>query len=208
MPLGMKYIYSDGQNWVVRNIKYSLKTKAFRFSKFGCKEDALQEAIKYRDYEEAKIQEIENGQIVEYQKVLEENKKLKEQQEADYKRLLEKEKLELIEKRKKIDAEESAAWVASEQAYDAKIWSKVNIKDNFDYWKEKYPEEAATKEGMTLVRDGYIAAGIFGSHYIPSVDNIQKGYLSIVALQKQVDKGVKLTIANVFKKNQIISYSK
>ena len=203
MSLGMKYIYSDGQNWVVRNAKYSLKTKAFRFSKFGSKEEALDEAIIFRDCEEAKLKEIEDGQIVLQSQFEDQQRKLKELQEADYKRLLEKEAKEKLEKQKKKKEEDDAAWVLSEQKLDAKLW-KVQMKDNYDYWKEKYPEEAATPEGINMVMDGYIALQFMGQEHIPSVDAIHKGYLVRKMLKEQEQKGIKLKINDIFKKNQII----
>jgi hypothetical protein len=207
VSLNKKYIYLNGESWMVKGPNYSQKVRKFMFKTYKGNEEALQAAISWRDSEDEKITEREKSQIVLKSTLEEEQRKLRELQESDYRRLLEKERLELIEKRKKIDAEESAAWVAAEQKQDSKLW-KMQQKDNFDYWKEKYPEEAATPDGIDTIRLGLIAAGMFGSQYIPTVDNIQKGYLARVALQKQVDQGVKLTIANVFKKNQIISYSK
>jgi hypothetical protein len=49
-----KYIYPDGQRWVVRCKDFDLTAKGFSFSKFGNKELALKEAISYRNEQIAK----------------------------------------------------------------------------------------------------------------------------------------------------------
>jgi hypothetical protein len=51
--LGRKYCCNDGNNWVVRNAAYG-QTKAFKFTKYGGADEALIEAMKWRD-EQQKI---------------------------------------------------------------------------------------------------------------------------------------------------------
>lgn len=202
--LAKKYIYQNGESWMVKGPCYSQKVRKFMFKTYGGNEEALQEAVKWRDGEEDKIKEIQKGQIVEYNKLKEESVKLRELQEADYKRLKEKERLELLAIQKQKKAKEDAEWVASEQKLDIKLW-KVEMKNNYDYWQEKYPEEAATEEGKELILHGYIASNFFGKETIPSVDKIQKSYLLIKKYAEQSANGVKLKIKDVFRKDQIIT---
>jgi hypothetical protein len=184
---------------MVKGPDYSQKVRKFMFKTFGGNNEALQEAMKWRDQEEDKLKERQNGQIVLQSQFEDQQKKLRELQEADYRRLKEKERLELlaIEKQKEKD------WIASEHALDQKLW-KRDFTDNYDYWIQKYPVEAATPEGKNLIKDGYIALGMFGMECIPSVDAIQKGYLQRKKLNELIEQGVKLKIKDVFRKDQII----
>ena len=201
--LGKKYIYLNGESWMVKGPNYSQKVRKFMFKTYGGNEQALLEAQAWRDAEEQKLKEIEDGQIVLQSQFEDQQRKLRELQEADYKRLLEKEVQEKLEKQKKKKEEEDAAWVLSEHKLDAKLW-KVEMKNNFDYWMEKYPEEAKTPEGKNMVMDGFIALQFYGKDFIPSVDAIHKGYLVRKTLKEQEEKGIKLKINDVFKKNQIV----
>ena len=49
-----KYIYPDGQRWVVRCKDFDVGAKIFSYSKYGNKEFALKEAISYRNEQIAK----------------------------------------------------------------------------------------------------------------------------------------------------------
>jgi hypothetical protein len=170
------------------------------FKTYGGNEQALLEAQNWRDAEDQKLKEIENGQIVLKSQVEDQQRKIRELQEADYKRLLEKEAQEKLEKQKKKKEEEDAAWVASEHKLDDKLW-KIQHNDNFQNWAKKYPEAAASLEGQTIIKDGYIAAGMFGAENIPTVENIQKGYKNVIQNSK-IKK-----ISEMFPaKNAIVSY--
>jgi hypothetical protein len=201
--LGKKYIYLNGESWMVKGPGYSQKVRKFMFKTFGGNDEALQEAMKWRDQEEDKLKEIQNGQIVLQTQFEDQQKKLRELQDADYRRLKDKERLELLAIEKEKKAKEDAEWVASEQKLDLKLW-KVEMKNNYDYWKEKYPEEAATEEGKDLILHGYIASNFLGKETIPSIDKIQKSYLLVKKYAEQRAKGIKLTIKDVFRKDQII----
>jgi hypothetical protein len=198
--LGKKYIYLNGESWMVKGPNYSQKVRKFMFKTYGGNEQALLEAQNWRDVEEQKLKEIADGQIVLQSQFEDQQRKLRELQELDYKRLLEKEALEKFQKQKKKKEDEDAAWVASEHKLDDKLW-KIEQNDNFQNWAKRYPEAAASLEGKTIIKDGYIAAGMFGVDKIPSVDNIQKGYKNIVQNTK-IKKITELFPA----KNAIVSY--
>lgn len=53
-----KYIYPDGVRWVVRCKDFDVGAKIFGYSKYGNKEFALKEAIKFRDEQIAKHHSI------------------------------------------------------------------------------------------------------------------------------------------------------
>jgi hypothetical protein len=224
--LDKKFIYNDGQNWVVRNIAYSQKTKCFKFTKFGGTDSALLEAQKWRDEEEQKLIDIQVGQIVEYNKVLEENKKLKEQQEADYKRLKAKEELELQEKLKKqrardklyvskkekekqeyLDYFEEILTMNIEQVrakWATGVWDHLDPKGNrfakdeqaFTNWIKQYPEEASSPAGQQLIKDGC-------NH--TSIPMVHKAYLNYKKQLEDIANGTQIkTIKELFKKDQIV----
>ena len=183
-------------------VRYSQKVKKFLFKTYGGSDQALQEAVNWRDQEEEKIKEIQNGQVVLQSQFEEQQRKLRELQDADYRRLKEKERLEILAKQKEKEKADLAEWIVSEQKLDTKLW-KRDITNNYDYWQTKYPEEAATPVGKNLIIDGYIALGFYGMEFIPSVDAIQKGYLLRKKLADQLEKGIKLKIKDVFRKDQI-----
>ena len=91
---------------MVKNADYSQKARRFNWNKFGGKEEALLEAQTWRDTEEQKLKDNLECAIVEHTKTIEENKKLKEQQEAEYKRLKYKQELEDEKKIRMLRAEE------------------------------------------------------------------------------------------------------
>lgn len=182
MTLGNKYIYANGECWMVKNADYSQKVRRFNWNKFGGNELALQEAQAWRDAEEQKLKDNAEGAIVEYNKVLEENKKFKEQQEAEYKKLKAKEDLEwekevrmqqakarLIKNKKLKEMQEDMDYfnecltMKIEQVrakWDSGVWNHLDPKGNrfvtdpdaLKNWIKGYPAEAETPEGKQLIK--------------------------------------------------------
>jgi hypothetical protein len=226
MTLGNKYIYLNGESWLVKGVDYSQKVRRFNWNKLGGSDEALLEAQKWRDQEEQKKKDNAVGAIVEYNKVLEENKKLKEQQEADYKRLKEKEALELekqiriqkarerlyaSKKQKEIQEDldyfDECLTINTEQMrakWASGVWDHLDPKGNrfakdkgaLTNWIEKYPTEATSPAGKQLIKDGC-------NH--TSIPMVHRAYLNYKKQLEDKEKGISVkTIKELFKKDQII----
>ena len=196
------------------------------FNSYDGNQGALQAATAWRDEEEQKIVDISIGQIVEYNKVLEENKKLKEQQEADYKRLKEKEALELEkrlriqrakdklytskidkEKQEYLDYFEEILTLSTDQMnakWATGVWDHLDPKgrrfatdeEAFTNWIKQYPEEASSPAGQALIKDGC-------NH--TSVPMVHRAYLAYKKQLEDIEKGTFIkTIKELFAKDQIV----
>ena len=182
MTLGNKYIYANGESWMVKNPDYSQKARRFNWNKFGGKEAALLEAQTWRDAEEQKLKDNLECAIVEHTKTIEENKKLKEQQEAEYKRLKYKQELEDEKKIRMLRAEErliknkklkeiqedmdyfNECLTMNIEQFRAKwetgVWDHLDPKGNryaldpdaLQNWIKSYPTEAETTVGKQLIK--------------------------------------------------------
>jgi hypothetical protein len=168
---------------MVKGPDYSQKVRRFNWNKLGGSESALLEAQKWRDEEEQKLKDNLDFAIVEHAKTVEENKKLKEQQEADYKRLREKEELELQERLRKDRARErllkskklqeiqedldyfnEILTMNIEQVrakWDSGVWDHLDPKGNrfvddpeaLEKWIKSNPTDAESEIGKKLIKN-------------------------------------------------------
>jgi hypothetical protein len=131
-----KYIYPDGNSYIVRNTEYEQKTKKFNFGKYASKEVAFVEARKWRDEQELRLQEIQASQLVIYRQT----KLAKEKAEQ---RLWELDK----EKR---EADEAERCKQQTKEYFAQLLDKKKELTVFEKWELANPHRLTPKVKESL----------------------------------------------------------
>lgn len=96
-----KYIYVDGNSYIVRNTEFLQKTKKFNFAKYASKEEAFVDAKKWRDEQEKRLQEIVASQLTIYKETKAAKEKAEQRVWELEKEKREKEEREIAEKQAK-----------------------------------------------------------------------------------------------------------